>query len=109
MQERRKEERYRSNLTVRWESLMAEGRGEICDLSAGGCFVLSAGSLKVNELVRLEIKFPNHMLYLWGNTVYSIPEMGFAVRFVFSEESEPRAVRKLIDRLKQSQEEEPTT
>ena len=103
VQERRKDERYRYNLPVRWESLTEQGRGEICDLSASGCFVLSAGNLKRNELVRLQIKFPDHMMYLWGKTVYNVTEMGFAVRFVFSEESEPRSVRKLIDRLQESE------
>lgn len=99
MQERRQAERFRLNLQSRWESLLAQGRGAVCDLSASGCFVLAATELKSRELVRLEIQFPNHLVFVWGQTVYLVPEMGFAVRFVFSEENESRALRKLIEKL----------
>ena|SRR6185295_2285330 len=101
MQERRQAERFRLNLQSRWESLFTQGRGAVCDLSASGCFVLAAAQLKARELVRLEIQFPNHLVFVWGQTVYQVPEMGFALRFVFSEENEARALRKLIEKLNQ--------
>lgn len=99
MQERRRAERFRLNLQARWESLLAQGRSAVCDLGAMGCLVLAAGQTNTGELIRLEIQFPNHLLFVWGQTVYGVPEMGFAVRFVFSEENEARAVRKLIEKL----------
>ena len=99
MQERRQAERIRLNLQARWEGLLAQGRGTVCDLSATGCFVLAAARLNATELVRLEIQFPTHLVFVWGQTVYQVPEMGFAVRFVFSEENEERALRKLIEKL----------
>ena len=102
MQERRQAERFRLNLQSRWESLFTQGRGDVCDLSASGCFVLAAAQLKGRELVRLEIQFPNHLVFVWGQTVYQVPEMGFALRFVFSEENEARALRKLIEKLNQT-------
>lgn len=102
MQERRHAERFRVNLQSRWESLLAQGRGEVCDLSASGCFVLAAAELEGRELVRLEIQFPDHLVCVWGQTVYQIPEMGFAVRFVFAEENEARALRKLIEKFNQA-------
>jgi hypothetical protein len=101
MQERRHTERFRVNLHARWESLLAEGRGDICDLSASGCFMLGAGQINTGELVRVEIQFPNHLVLVWGQVVYSVVEMGFAVRFVFGEENESRALRKLIEKLHQ--------
>jgi hypothetical protein len=101
MQERRQAERFRLNLQARWESLLAQGRGAVCDLSATGCFVLADADLNVTDLVRLEIQFPNHLVFVWGQTVYQVPEMGFAVRFVFSEENEGRSLRKLIEKLNQ--------
>src|SRR6185503_917735 len=101
MQERRQAERFRLNLQSRWESLFTQGKGAVCDLSATGCFVLAAAELKGRELVRLEIKFPDHLVFVWGQMVYQVPEMGFAVRFVFSEENEARSLRKLVERLKQ--------
>jgi hypothetical protein len=101
MQERRRAERFRLNLQARWESLLAQGRGAVCDLSAMGCFVLAAGPTNRNELIRLEIQFPNHLVFVWGQTVYSVSEMGFAVRFVFNEGNEARALRRLVEKLRQ--------
>ena len=45
--------------------------------------------------------FKNASLVSWGDVVYAIEEMGFALRFIFSEENEARALRKLIDRMVQ--------
>ena len=101
MQERRREERFLLNLPVRWESLLARGRGTVCDLSGTGCFLLSAKAAKSGELIRLEIDFGNHLVFAWGDVVYTVEEMGFALRFVFSEENEARALRKLIERMRQ--------
>jgi PilZ domain len=101
MQERRQAERFRTNLQSRWESLLAQGPGEVVDISATGCFMLAAAQLNANELVRLQIQFPDHLVFLWGQLVYEIPEMGFAVRFVFSEENEARELRDWIEKLNQ--------
>lgn len=100
MQERRHAERIRLNLPARWQSLLTQGRGSVCDLSATGCFLLSAGEVRASELVRLEIDFGNHLVFSWGKVVYRVAEMGFALRFVFSEENEQRALAKLIDRVR---------
>src|SRR2546427_2135415 len=97
MQERRTAERVRLNLRTRWETLMTQGRGTVCDLSSTGCFVLSGGKVNPGELTRLEIHFPEDIASLWGEVVYSIAEMGFAIRFQFASESESRALDKLID------------
>lgn len=102
MQERRQAERFRPNLQSRWESLLGQGPGAVCDLSETGCFVLAGAQMKPRELVHLEIQFPHHLVFVWGQTVYQVPEMGFAVRFVFSEENEARALGKLIEKLRQS-------
>ena len=99
MQERRHAERFRLNLQARWESLLTHGRGTICDLSETGCFVLARVVIKPGELVRLAVEFPNHLIFAWGEVVYFVPEMGFALRFVFSEENERRALQKLITKL----------
>ena len=97
MQERRTAERVRLNLRTRWETLMTQGRGTVCDLSSTGCFVLSGGEVNPGELTRLEIHFPEDIATLWGEVVYSIAEMGFAIRFKFAGESERRALDKLIE------------
>ena len=76
---------------------MTQGRGTVCDLSSTGCFVLSGGEVNPGELTRLEIHFPEGMASMWGEVVYSIAEMGFAIRFKFAGESERRALDKLIE------------
>ena len=101
MQERRHAERIELNLPVRWQSLLTQGHGTVCDLSASGCFLLTAGELHAGQLVRSEIDFGNHLVVAWGQVVYQIAEMGFALRFIFSEENEARSLRKLIERMRQ--------
>lgn len=96
MQERRTAPRLRTNLTVRWETLHAGGRGEICDLSSTGCFILTGGEVSPPELVRMRILLPTEMATLWGNVVYTISEMGFAVRFVFGSEADEELIGKVI-------------
>ena len=99
MQERRHAERFRLNLQARWESLLFSGRGTVCDLSEIGCFVLAARAVKSGELIRLAVEFPEHLVLAWGEVVYVVPEMGFALRFVFNQENEKCALHKLIERL----------
>jgi PilZ domain-containing protein len=101
MQERRHAERLNLNLPVRWESLLTHGRGTVCDLSGSGCFLLSARAARAGELIRLEIDFGNQLVFAWGKIVYAVEEMGFALQFIFSEENEARALRKLIERMRQ--------
>ena len=84
MEERRSAERLRTNLQVRWQTLRTEGRGSVCDLSVSGCFVLTGGEVSPRELVRMDLLLPQEVVTLWGNVVYSLSEMGFAVRFLFS-------------------------
>lgn len=97
MQDRRTAERVRLNLKTRWETLMTQGRGTICDLSLTGCFILSGGEVNPGELTRVEIHLPEGIASLWGEVVYSIAEMGFAIRFKFAGEAERRVLDKLIE------------
>ncbi|HVS83254.1 MAG TPA: PilZ domain-containing protein [Pyrinomonadaceae bacterium] len=99
MQERRTAERIRINFKARWEGLTGQGRGSICDLSSTGCFILTGGEVKPGELIRFEIHFPNQIALVWGQVVYAVAEMGFALRFAFSSDEETRALASLIDDL----------
>ena len=101
MQERREAERLRIDLDVRWEALRTQGRGTICDLSSTGCFVLTSAEVRPGELIRLEINFQQEVTSLWGQVVYGVPEMGFALRFVFGE-GDQESLNKLIEKLNRS-------
>jgi PilZ domain len=96
MQERRTAPRLRTTINVRWETLRTGGRGTICDLSTSGCFILTGGEVTPPELVRLNIVLPSETATLWGNIVYAINEMGFAVRFVFGAEADKELIQRVI-------------
>ena len=96
MQERRRAERFHANVRVRWETLKAQGRGDVCDLSSSGCFVLTGGEVVRGELARLELMLAGDVTTLWGNVVYNINEMGFAVRFVFGSEADEQIIERVI-------------
>jgi PilZ domain len=102
MQERRAAERLRIDLNARWEALRAEGRGAVCDLSSLGCFVLSSAEVRAGEVIRLDVNFPQETATLWGQVVYTVAEMGFAVRFGFALEADKDRLVRLIETLHQS-------
>jgi hypothetical protein len=102
MQERRAAKRLRIDFDARWEALRTEGRGAICDLSSLGCFVLTSAEVKQGELIRLDISFPQEITSIWGQVVYTIAEMGFAVRFEFSADADKDKLSQLIEGLQQS-------
>jgi PilZ domain len=81
---------------VHWETLTAQGSGSVSDLSSSGCFVLSGGEVTVGELMRMELISSDGIAGLWGNVVYAINEMGFAVRFVFGSEADRETVERVI-------------
>jgi len=99
MQERRAAERLRIDLNARWEALKTQGRGAVCDLSSLGCFVLTSAEVKPGQLIRLEINFPQEVAPLWGQVVYAVGEIGFALRFAFGDEADQRKLAGLIEGL----------
>ena len=98
MQERRATKRVRANINVRWETLKTQGRGAVCDLSSSGCFVLAGAEVMPRELARMELALPDQRTILWGNVVYRVSEMGFAVRFVFGSEADKESLERFIEK-----------
>lgn len=97
MNERRKAQRIRVNLKARWEGVVARQEGSLVDLSAGGCFVLTDDKVKLNELIRIEIElYKDNWIYLWGEVIYQIREMGFALRFTGTEDEDYGALAEYI-------------
>jgi hypothetical protein len=96
--DRRQAERVYVRLNARWEGVLARCEGNIVDLSKTGCFVLSAARVKQKELIRVEIQLPTEgWLYLWGEVVYRIEEMGFALRFTGVSEMEQAMLDLLLE------------
>lgn len=98
MSERRASHRLETNLSIRWEGVSAQHEGSLVDISATGCFLLTHDNVQPEELVRLEIGLPGgKLIFLWGQVVYKIPEMGFALRFTGSDEAEAKMLEELLD------------
>ena len=98
MSERRKAERVRVTIDAYWEGVVAQCAGTVVDLSATGCFILTSDLVTEDELIRLELRTPTGgSLYLWGEVVYKLAEMGFALRFTGMGDAEREMLALLLE------------
>ncbi|HLL74021.1 MAG TPA: PilZ domain-containing protein [Pyrinomonadaceae bacterium] len=98
MTERRKAERVQVTIDACWEGVVVQCAGTVVDLSATGCFILTSDLVAEEELIRLELSTPTGgSLYLWGEVVYKLPEMGFALRFTGMGDAEREMLALLIE------------
>ena len=98
MTERRGAQRVLLSLDARWEGVAAQCAGTIVDLSVTGCFILTSDLVTEDELIRLEVATPTGgALHLWGEVVYKLPEMGFALRFTGMGDAEREVLSLLLD------------
>ena len=102
--ERRKAGRIQTRLDARWESILTRHNGTVVDVSVEGCFILTSDDVQPSELIRLEIEMPTkRRIYLWGEVVYQVHEMGFALRFTGSDETEQKMLHMLIQYARENQ------
>lgn len=81
--DRRNAQRVEVNLPTTWEGVLERQEATITSLSLNGCFVLSGGSVKPGELLRLEVQLPEgNSLTIWAEVVDQAFEIGFAARFM---------------------------
>ena len=101
--DRREARRFQVKLNARWEGVLAQRTGTIVDISSTGCFLLTSDDVTPKELIRIEIQMPTERwIYLWAEVVYQISEMGFALRFTGSTETEQTMLNLLLDNLAES-------
>lgn len=97
MKERRRDDRVKVDLEASWEGALSQLRGSIVDLSTSGCFILTDDQVRVGELIRVIIHPPRlGELYVWGEVVYQIAEMGFAVRFTGADEADMKQLELIV-------------
>lgn len=97
MDERRKVDRVKVSLKVVWEGALAARRGEITDLSVNGCFILTDDQVNTGESIKLEILQPRSgHLFLQGEVIYQMPEIGFGVRFTGGAEADFNRLRWIV-------------
>lgn len=98
--DRRDAERFQVKLNARWEGVHAQRKGTVVDISSTGCFLLTSDEVSPKELIRIEIQLPTERwIYLWAEVVYQISEMGFALRFTGSTETEQTMLNLMLDML----------
>jgi hypothetical protein len=96
--ERRRHERVRFPLEVRWEGLSGRHSSRVYDLSLSGCYVESLGQVQPREQIRFEIQSPSgRWLSLTGEVVHAQPNLGFGVRLSDLSESQREALTGLLD------------
>lgn len=99
--ERRRAERVRAGLPIRWEGLLAKGQGIISDISDTGCFILTGGQVEPDELISVELDVPSLLrMHLWGSVVYSSEPIGFAIRFKELSATEQTSLARVLDHLR---------
>jgi hypothetical protein len=99
--ERRRAERVRADLPVRWEGFLEKSKGTISDISVNGCFILTGGAVKPDELVSVEMDVPSLLhMQLWGIVVYSSEPIGFAIRFKELSATEQTLLDRVINHLR---------
>lgn len=97
--DRRIDPRAPINLGISWEGYIGPRKGTVSDISTGGCFVLCSGEVLDGQRVKISIKLPKgKAIYLWGEVVNHVDDIGFAVRFVGIGEGEKKFLSKLVDR-----------
>jgi hypothetical protein len=80
--ERRLTERFKVNISARWEGSRTRREGTVTDISTAGCFVLTEDiGVERRELVKIELLLPGGVITLWGQVIYKADEIGFGVRF----------------------------
>jgi hypothetical protein len=100
-QERRRAERVKVNLDVRWEGHRERSQGTISDISSNGCFVLCSGAVKDGEPVKIEfILAREKVLAMAGEVVNHVDEIGFGMQFAGVGKQESTFLKRLIERAR---------
>ena len=80
--ERRKQVRAYIHLPAFFEAEQGVFEGTLCDLSWGGCFILTSAEVAVKEFIKVGIELPQTgWVHLWGEVCNSHDGIGFGVRF----------------------------
>lgn len=96
-QNRRRNERVRLTLEVRWEGLSGMHTARLYDISLSGCYIESPGTTQSGERTRFEVQSPTgRWLQFRGEVVHSQTYMGFGVRFLGLSELQRRTLALLI-------------
>lgn len=101
--DRRRAERVRVNLDVVYADQSRQHKGTISDISLSGCFILAATEAATAEPITVTIQLPSKKtVYLTGEVVYNMPEIGFAIHFKELPAIGLSFIEKLVKRFSQT-------
>jgi hypothetical protein len=93
----RRSERLPLRLEVRLSGLSGHHGARTSDISLGGCYIETIGSVTAGERVQIEFQLPTGAwVSLQGEVVYCHPNLGFGVRFLDVGEQELAALRGIL-------------
>jgi len=82
MDDRRSKPRLRVSLDAMWDSSTEAHSAQVTDLSEGGCYLDSVGSVRLGEIVGFRVLMPDDdWLYLEGEVRHYGAGTGFGVKF----------------------------
>jgi PilZ domain len=94
--ERRKSERVRISLPVKWFGMTGSQEARLQDISFTGCFVDTRARAELTAIVNLQILLPSdEWLTLKGEVTSVQPGIGFGLEFMYETEYERQAVKEL--------------
>jgi hypothetical protein len=96
--ERRSAPRAQVSFEAVWDGDKGRNKGEVIDISIGGCFVLSGGIYREKELVKLLIQIPvtGNVISVWGMVANTFPEMGFGLKFTSVSDYDELLIKEIV-------------
>jgi len=96
--ERRNYERVPMPLETRWAGQSGRHTARISDLSLGGVYIESLGTVTIGESISFEIQLPTgNWMPLKGKVIYCHTNLGFGVEFSQLSEAEKDLLADLIE------------
>ena len=96
--ERRRDERVRFPLEVRWEGLSGRHTARVYDISLSGCYIETLGDVQTGERLSFEIQSPTgRWLQFEGRVVHHQRNMGFGLRLVNLSDARRDALSRLLE------------
>ena len=96
--EQRRAPRSSIILDVQWVTSGTIQPGTVSDISVSGCFILTSGATRPGEPVWINVRAPyGEQSVMFGEVVYPVAEIGFAVQFVKFGDEETRFINYLIN------------
>ena len=98
-EKRERAPRAKVSIRARWEGKLGRQAAEVISLSKTGCFVLSGGEAKPQELIRLELLLAEGKWISLGAEVVEVAEeIGFAMRFTSVENADQARLDQFLEK-----------